>query len=248
MMHLQEAGKKQPSGLDDGESRKSKKKRQTAEKDNAVTKSKSEAAEQADVEDMAKKLKIQPGERLADFAARVNQALPLAGISQKGKKIEGVKERQTKTEKRLHRMYAEWRADEQKRKEREEEFAEQQEEQDEELQAELGGQGIHLTSEGRKAKRKRMLTEAADGDDDPWAVLESKREAPKGLHDVVQAPPEIKVVPKEKFKVRDGAKVQVENVPSASGKISLKRREELGEARKEVIERYRLLMKGKGGI
>ncbi|KAF2216621.1 hypothetical protein CERZMDRAFT_33904 [Cercospora zeae-maydis SCOH1-5] len=241
MMHLQQTGKRQRSGLDDGIRKSKKSKSSTTTLDASET----DQAEQKEVEETAAKLKIQPGERLSDFAARVNQALPLSGISQHRKKIEGAKERQTKTEKRLHKMYAEWREQDRKRKEAEEEFLEEQEEKDEELASALGGQAIHLSSEGRKAKNKRMLTEAAEKDEDPWAVLKEKREKPKGLHDVVQAPPELKPV-KEKFKVRNGAKVEVENVPGKSG--SLKRREELGQARKDVIERYRAMMKGKGGL
>ena len=93
-----------------------------------------------------------------------------------------------------------------------------------------------------------MVGEIDEDEDDPWAVLKSKREAPKGLHDVVQAPPSMNVVPKEKFKVRNGAKVSVANVPGASGMKSLKQREELSEARKEVIERYRAMMKGGGRL
>lgn len=87
-----------------------------------------------------------------------------------------------------------------------------------------------------------MIGETGD-DDDPWAELKAKREAPKGLHDVAQAPPSLKKV-RQKFKVKDGAKVQVVDVPNAAG--SLKRREELSDARKEVIERYRAMM-GRGG-
>lgn len=239
-MHLQQAGKRQRDGLDDGVKKKPSKKKQTA------TSAETDAAEQKEVEDTASSLKILPGEKLSDFAARVNAALPLSGLNQKGKKVEGAKERQTKTEKRLHKMYAEWRDVDKKRKDAEEEFLERQEEKDEELQTELGGQSIHLSAEGKRAKRQRMLTESKDKDDeDPWAILNEKREKPKGLHDVVQAPPELKAV-KEKFKVRNGAKVDVENVPGKSG--SLARREELGQARKDVIERYRAIMKGKGGI
>lgn len=240
-----QSGSRPFSGLDNGERKKGnpkeaqeKKKKKTRTKYSTMGESETDhsqaqatdQAAQAVVENTASKLKVQPGERLSDFAARVNQALPLSGLSRKGKAVEGVKERQTKTEKRLQRMYAEWREQEQKRKDREEEFLEAQEEKDAELQTELGGQSIHLTSEGRKAKRKRMLTEAVEGDDDPWAVLKTKRDAPRGLHDVVQAPPQINVVPKEKFRVKDGARVEVSNVPGKSG--SLKRREELGEARR----------------
>jgi len=78
------------------------------------------------------------------------------------------------------------------------------------------------------------------GDDDPWEALKTTREKPRGLHDVAQAPPEFKILPKEKFKVRNGAVAQVADVPNKAG--SLKRREELGEARRSIIERYRQMM------
>jgi hypothetical protein len=61
-----------------------------------------------------------------------------------------------------------------------------------------------------------------------------------GLNDVVQAPPTFTKVPKDKFKVR-GARVEVEDVPKASG--SLRRREELGSVRRSVVEGYRAMMK-----
>ena len=61
-----------------------------------------------------------------------------------------------------------------------------------------------------------------------------------GLNDVVQAPPAFTKVPKEKFQVR-GARVEVENVPRASG--SLRKREELGSVRRSIVEGYRQMMK-----
>ncbi|KAK3691560.1 hypothetical protein LTR37_018569 [Vermiconidia calcicola] len=194
--------------------------------------------------------KILPGERLVDFATRVNHALPVGGLERKGKgaPLPGMKERQTKTEKRLKKMYASWREEEARLREKEEERREQAEEAEEEKEAEYGGQNVRLPDgDGRRRKKQKVIGEqAGDDDDDPWAQLKAKRDAPKGLHDVVQAPPTFKVKPKEKFKVRNGARVDVENIPTAAG--SLKRREELSGARKEVIERYRSMMgKGKGG-
>jgi hypothetical protein len=231
-----QAGVKPRSGLDDGASRKSKKQKlaQEAQPPPGMP-SKTITSDPT--------LKIQPGERLADFAARVDQALPMGGLTRKGNtKIDGIKERQTKTEKRLKKMYAEWREEDVRRKDAIEEFQEKQEELAEEKETELGGQSLAFP-EGKRKKRKRMLGETAvDDDEDPWAVLKERREKPKGLHDVVQAPPTLKVIPKEKFKVRNGAKVNVANVPANAG--SLKRREELGDARREVIERYRSMMKG----
>jgi hypothetical protein len=62
----------------------------------------------------------------------------------------------------------------------------------------------------------------------------------KNVHDVVAAPPTFTKVPREIFKVKNGAKVVVNNVPSAVG--SLRKREELGEERKTIIDTYRELM------
>lgn len=245
LMQLQ-AGQKPRSGLDDGNDRKSKNKRKTEQpaKDESQQATKTTATDPRTGE----VLKILPGERMSEFAARVNQALPVGGLSRKGKHVDGSKERRTKTEKRLHKMYAEWRDEEARRKEKLEELQEQQEEDDEDKMAEFGGQSIHLPSSGRRSKKQRMVGEIDDDDDDPWTVLKTKRTVPKGLHDVVQAPPTMNVVPKEKFKVRNGANVDVANVPGASGMKSLKQREELSEARKEVIERYRAMMKGGGKL
>ncbi|KAK6393633.1 hypothetical protein LTR65_002505 [Meristemomyces frigidus] len=239
MMQFQ-TSKKRPSGLDDGTSRK-RKKPKTGQTDVPAPAPAPPAAApvKADVP------KIQPGESLADYAARVDQALPMGGLTRKGKvKVEGIKERRTKTERRMHKMYASWHEEEDRRKEKLEEQQELDEEEEDEKQAEHGGQNLSFP-EGRKAKRRRMVGENVDDDEDPWEVLKGRRDAPKGLHDVVQAPPTLRAV-KEKFKVRNGAKVDVANVPAAAG--SLKRREELGDARRDVIERYRAMMKGKGGL
>ncbi|QIW95095.1 hypothetical protein AMS68_000613 [Peltaster fructicola] len=187
-------------------------------------------------------IKLLPGERLADFSARVNQAIPVAGLARRGKvKVDGVKERQTRKEKKMHKMYADWREEDARIKARQEELAEKAEEEEEDRLAEYGGDHKEALLTAKQTKRQRAIGEIGQMNDDPWAILKKKRQAPRGLHDVAQAPPDLKVIPREKFKVRDGAKVKVANVPSAAG--SLKKREELSEARKEVIERYRAMMK-----
>jgi hypothetical protein len=233
----QTSKKRQRSDLDDGQDiRKSKKQKVVPANDSSGDQVQpSEALYTAEIP------KIFPGERLGDFAARVDQALPVTGLARKGKvNIEGLKERQTKTEKRLHKLYASWREDEARRKEKEEERRELEEEADEERQAEMGGQRLEFPASKRNTKRKRMVGEVADGDDDPWAELKSRRDERRGLNDIVQAPPSFKAVPKEKFKVKNNAKVDVADVPRDAG--SLKKREELSAARKEVIERYRAMM------
>ncbi|KAF2767101.1 hypothetical protein EJ03DRAFT_162192 [Teratosphaeria nubilosa] len=235
--------KKRPSGLDDGAERKKKRK---LDANNVPSTAKPAPAAAATAK--AEVLKILPGESLADYSARVDQALPVGGLARKGK-VDGVKERQTKKENKMHRIYAEWREQDAKIKERLEEEQELQEEAEEENRAHYRDESFAFP-ESRKVKRKRLIGEAADRDEDPWKVLKEKRlaegEERRGLHDVVQAPPAMTAVPKEKLKVKGGAKVNVANVPGAAG--SLKRREELGEARRQIIEQYRAMMKGKGGM
>ena len=241
-MKLQTSKKRPRSGLDDGSNTTaSKKKRKTD-----PPQSEDAQVSVPEVSIQSEMPKILPGERLGDFAARVDHALPVGGQARKGKvKVEGLKERQTKTEKRLQKMYAAWREEDARRKEKEEERKEQEEEAEEERQATMGGQSTQLPTSSNKIKRRKMTGEQGNIDDeDPWAELKARREKPRGLHDVVQAPPSLKAAPKEKFKVRNGAMVNVENIPTSAG--SLKRREELSGARKEVIERYRAMMK-KGG-
>jgi hypothetical protein len=186
--------------------------------------------------------KIQPGERLADFAARVNAALPVSGLARKGKTIGGeFKERQTKHEKRLQKMVNTWKEEEVKRQDKLAEEKELAAEDEEEEQALWEARRLEVESRKKGKSRKEI-----DVDDD-WAALKSKREEPKGLHDVAQAPPELKK-PREIFKEvgrmnskAKAEKVIVANVPMAAG--SLRRREELGETRLSIIESYRNIMR-----
>lgn len=219
-------------GLDNGEPRGKKRKVNTDEKKVAQTQEPSKPAQKVP--------KILPGERMSDFAARVDQALPVSGLARKGKNIEGFKERQTKTEKRIQKMISQWRDEEEKIKEREQEERDLAEIEEDEQEAMREDKTAPIPTQGggkKKGKRKGNV------EDDPWAVLKAKREEPKGLNDVAQAPPTFKAVPKEKFKVKNGAKVQVADIPNAAG--SLRRREELGEARKSIIENYRAMMAAK---
>lgn len=243
LLHRQNPTKKLPSGLDNGE--RQNKKRKRAEKEAGEKAEKAAKAEQAGppkskIQPVAEIPKIMPGEKLRDFNARVDQALPVSGLARKGK-MAGVKERRTKTEKRMHKMYADWRKEDERIKEKAEEEAENREEEEEEQKAEYGEETLLPTiGAGRNGKRRRMIGEQKDDRDDPWAELKKKRDAPKGLHDVNLAPPEFTVKPKEKFKMKNNARVDVVDVPNAAG--SLKRREELGAERKNIIEQYRALM------
>jgi hypothetical protein len=225
----QQTNKRQISGLDDGEDRKAKKAK--------TTKSAKDVAKEA--EKAAAMPKIQPGERMSDYNARVDQAIKVSGLIQKGKAVEGIKERRTKKEKQMHKLYKSWREEEEKIQEQKEEAREKQEEIDEENAAKYGEE---VAFQG--GKRSRAIGESNEKEEDIWAELKAKRGGKTKLNDVVQAPPELVKV-REKFKPIRGAKVDVSNVPVASG--SLKKREELGDARREVIERYRAMMREQRG-
>jgi hypothetical protein len=241
-MVFAKTGKGIRSGLDDGTRGTKRKRDGEAEKVAAPKPSSNEA----DAENQAKPLQIQPGERLAEFSARVNQALPLTGVKAKGKKVEGINERLTKHDKRLRRMQAQWREDDIKIREKEDEQKELAEDQWEEKVSGLDkeAQDLMLTlKEGRKRNKKRkgkILGEVDDGEDDPWAVLNSKRNAPQGVFDVAKAPPRFEKKPREVFKDRS-----VKDVPKAAG--SLRRRENMGATRAEIIQSYRDIMAAKRG-
>lgn len=237
-----QSGKKLPKGLDDGtrNSKSSKKRKLVAEKEDDAP------AEENPHETPT----IRPGERMSEFAARVDAALPVSGLINKtargGKDPLGLKIARTKTEKKMHRMYDEWRDEDRKIKEKREEALDLAE------MEEIGEDGqvrwkadIETSSRKKKGKgKKKVRGEVDDGEEDPWEQIKRNRaEAKAGLNDVVQAPPIFSRVPKEKFKVL-GARVNVDDVPKASG--SLRRREELGEVRKSIVEGYRAMMKKAG--
>ncbi|KAI4225035.1 MAG: hypothetical protein L6R36_004205 [Xanthoria steineri] len=205
--------------------------------------------------------KILPGERMADFSARVNHALPVVGLvgKGKGKGVEGLRERQTKTERKMQRMQKEWREGDRRRKERMAEVEEEGEGRDDDG----GGGGVGGGSgKGRKKKKKGKggkkrggsgkegVDDDDDGDDDdddedPWAIVAANRKREQeekekgegkgglvGLHDVVLAPPKFTKVPIKKVDVADVVR-----------KGGLKRQVELSEARISVIEGYRRMMR-----
>ncbi|KLJ13794.1 hypothetical protein EMPG_11293 [Blastomyces silverae] len=115
--------------------------------------------------------KILPGERMSDFSARVNQALPLSGISRKSGSssiskdpaLKNLREnRQTKHERRLLRLQREWREEEARIREREEGEREEREAEDEEVneqwkawEAEAGLTKKTKTTKNKKKKKKK---------------------------------------------------------------------------------------------
>lgn len=228
-MQFQKTGKT-PKGLDNGDEPPRKKRKQTST-DPTTSHTPDDQIKPA--------LTLQPGERLADFNARVDQALPIAGLAGKRKLVEGITERRTKHEKKLRKLQAGWREEEARIREREAEERELAEERADEQAAMYGDRAVPVDMGSSRKKKKR----GRDDDDDPWAQLVAARDKPKGLHDVVQAPPTFRKVPKEKFKVYDGAKADVQDIPNAAG--SLRRREELGQTRRDIIESYRRIMEEK---
>ncbi|KAL4807664.1 hypothetical protein BDV18DRAFT_135769 [Aspergillus unguis] len=199
--------------------------------------------------------KILPGEKLSDFAARVDREMPLSQMQRTAKSnqpdnLPKIRDHKvTKHEKHLKRLQKQWREDDVRIKEREAaEQEEKEEEMEEQLQlwkdwdAEAGKKKRnpnHSQSSGKKRKG------AGDDDDgpDPWAKLKKKR-ATVNPFDVAQEPPQLKK-PREIFKMRGGAKVDVANVPAGAG--SLRRREELASERRNIVEEYRKLMAEKRG-
>jgi len=187
--------------------------------------------------------RIQPGERLGDFAARVDQSMPIAGLATKGKKVEGMKERRTKHERKLRKLQDQWRVDEARIREKEEEEKEQADEEWEEKLAGMDKEArdllLTINANGRKSKKgkkSKLIGEVDDDEGDPWAVLKTRREKPKGVFDVADAPPQFRRAPKTLLKSGDG-------VPKSAG--SLRRREQLNDTRSEIIVRYREMMAAK---
>jgi hypothetical protein len=247
LLNFQKTGKRFIHTLDDGISRRGKKRKLEAENSTGKN-SKSEDLPTPSPEtivDNQPQIKILPGERLGEFSARVDQALPIAGLRSKGHtgkvKILGAKvvERQTKHNRRLERMQKQWREEEAKRKDKLE--AEMEDKEDEKEEHQLLWNGVKAGGRKKKIKGNKVT---ADENEDPWAQLEERRRETrqKNLQDVVQAPPQLKGV-KSQFNGHGFAAVDVKNVPgSVSG---LRKREELGAARKKVIDNYRDLTRRK---
>lgn len=250
-------GKKPRSGLDNGEEPAAKsKKNKTAKTDGAAaTTVNTEAQNKQKEKEKADVPTIRPGERMSEFASRVDAALPLGGLISKsaknGKDPLGIKVKRTKKERRMHKLYDEWHEEERKIKEQREEELELQAEK--ELEDEEAGVSWKLHAppaaaatsgkKKKKGKRAKYLDEVGGAEQDPWEELRKKRgESRPGLHDIAKAPPELRVKPPQKLTVR-GAAVTVDNVPKAAG--SLRRREELQEVRDDIVASYRKMMEGK---
>ncbi|EXJ63470.1 uncharacterized protein A1O5_11519 [Cladophialophora psammophila CBS 110553] len=231
LMSFQAGGKRIPSGLDDGNASKRKKKEErglkstsksssTSKPDASVNNATTAAASTEPSDPPAATTahtmpKILPGESLASFSQRVNQSLPLTSLPKHRTRLSAIPGLEkigtplTKHNKRLARMQKEWRATDQrlreKREEEDEELAERREE-DEILWLGAGIDPKQPSSSTLKKsttkKKKRKGGAARDVDDaaDPWKILEKKRRdqgqlaRQANLQDVVAAPPTLKPV------------------------------------------------------
>lgn len=234
-------GQKLRKGLDDGivPTKASKKAKKAAAGDDLII----EKKEREDKEVVVPRIK--PGERMNEFSARVDAALPVSGLINKtaknGKDPLGLKVGRTKKEKKMHKLYDSWREDEARLQEKR--LAAQEEKEMEELEEREDGQVVWKDVDGgekkgkkKKGKKRKVAGEVDDGEADPWAKIAELRGGKAKFGDVVLAPPTFTKVPSAKFKME---------VPKASG--SLRRREELGEVRRSVVEGYRAMMAaGKG--
>lgn len=257
-MQYQQTGRRAPSGLETGE-RPNKRKRNATEDANTSSKKPTKAAEtqkpKLSAKEKAEMPKIMPGERLAEFVARVDREMPLSQMTKSVKTGDAKNKEQhkrTKHEKHLLRLQKGWREEDAKIKEKEQE---EREEREDDMEVELR-QWKEWEIEAAGGKKKKAAAKNkkkganADGDDDsgdddpdPWAKLKKRdEERKKNPFEVAKAPPQL-VKPREIFKVRGGAKVDVANVPAAVG--SLRRREELAGERRNIVEEYRKLMAAK---
>ncbi|KAL5115514.1 hypothetical protein ACEQ8H_006577 [Pleosporales sp. CAS-2024a] len=221
LMAFSQGAQPKRSGLDNGTVQTKKQRRQeqqqkASEAKGDATRSDSNLKQTTDTT----QLRIQPGESMSEFKARVHQALPLSGISKSSKKVAGVSDhRVTKHERKLKRLQKGWREEEARIRDKEQEERELAEEEEDEQKAMWGDKTANLsaTTKGKKktkkAKRKLLAGEVDNNSEDEWEALKKKRgDGRKGLHDVVSAPPEFTTTPREIFKVKNGAGAKVGNV------------------------------------
>ncbi|ETN42293.1 uncharacterized protein HMPREF1541_04234 [Cyphellophora europaea CBS 101466] len=224
-------GKKLRKGLDDGNGGSAQRKEKKTKSRDKLPASASESASAEDVVASAhtsesqieeagreegrvqQQMKILPGERLSDFALRVDQSLPLSQVPKHSTKstqvVPGLKEKTylTKHNKRLAKMQTQWREDDKRFKEkREEELEELDDKKEEEGLLWMGVDEARKGKKGKKAKREG----------DIWRVLERRRKEAGTFGDrggglnagtAVQAPPVLKGLKnmfKERGEVRSG--------------------------------------------
>ncbi|MBE3046522.1 hypothetical protein IMZ48_29140 [Candidatus Bathyarchaeota archaeon] len=147
---------------------------------------------------------ILPGETLSDFAARVDAAIPVAGLINKtgkgGKDPVGLKAFRTRKEKKMHKLYATWREEEVKIQDQKEEELELIAERELESGNQWSGAGAGAprdwdpVTKGNGKKRKRG-GKGKNKEEDPWEELRRLRGEKKvKFGDVAQAPPSLQAM------------------------------------------------------
>ncbi|KAL7899131.1 hypothetical protein HDV63DRAFT_395401 [Trichoderma sp. SZMC 28014] len=142
----------------------------------------------------SEKLQIRPGENLGAFASRVDAALPVSGLAKKsttrdGKDELGLKVYRTRKERKMHKLYDQWREEERKIQQKKEDELEDIAERD--LEDDAAGiltsaafQDENNQGVKRKGKKRRKQV-----DEDPWLVLKKLRAEKKPkLHEAPLAP------------------------------------------------------------
>ncbi|KAM5442575.1 hypothetical protein MferCBS31731_002454 [Microsporum ferrugineum] len=278
MRVYQESNGKRKKGDGDEElatEQNSRKRKRQNDSDRNKTSKKNLKAKAAEDAKAASIPKILPGERISDFAARVDRALPFSELAKRASAPKGGKDavigklrdtRQTKHEKRLLRLQSQWREEDKKFREKRQAEIEEAEGEDEEIndlwkewerEAGVGVKGkSKKASVAHKKKKKKKGTGngddsdgfiSSDDDDDPWAKLNQKAKITKPINpaDVVQAPPEKLAKPREIFKVHGMGGAKVHVADVPTAAGSLRRREELASERQSIVEQYRKLMASK---
>lgn len=208
-------GKKIKSGLDDGTTN-TKHQRKTKCVKNAQKDM--DSVQDTSAADVAPT--IRPGEKMSDFSARVDASLPLSGLVTKtvkeGKDPLGFKVRRTKKERQMHKLYDEWREEDKKIKEKRQEVMDEEEER--QLDEDLANgswkdwtkdyshdiEGASGDKTKRKKKKKGKKRKAVQ--EDQWNSSNKHHVEPRrGLHDIADAPPNLRSGPGNKIKVRNDA-------------------------------------------
>jgi hypothetical protein len=157
LMAFSQGTKPKRSGLDDGLVKTKKQRKQEQQQQKAAEGTEQEDRGKGEILQKADKvnLRIQPGESMSEFKARVDQALPLSGVTKSSKKVAGVSDhRVTKHERRLKRLQKGWREEEARIREKEQEERELAEEEEDEEKAMWGGQNIGLAYHGQWQEEK----------------------------------------------------------------------------------------------
>ena len=179
-------------------------------------------------------LQIRGGEKLSDFGARVDQALPIADLVRKSNKRSkdyhrsqevSIKEtphsvRHVRNHKGMQEKTHSAAADHSKIVQK--------------TESRIADDKIPVNTSFAKRGRLRPGSDV-DHDKDPWGVLEAKRNKPLSLHDIAKSPPELQTL-------RRAKKMSKLGLVGSRANVSPRKREDLENARKATIKNYRRMM------